>query len=111
MANPTGGLPSAVSVRQQAEEPVMEGSRAASPAGVAAQPGRPRQPLSFAQEHLWFLEQVMPGTPTYTMPLVRRLRGDLRPDLLQQALTGLVARHPALRVRFGSAQGVPYQVQ
>ncbi|MBW8875033.1 MAG: non-ribosomal peptide synthase/polyketide synthase [Acidobacteria bacterium] len=67
-------------------------------------------PLSFAQERLWFLEQLEPGTPFYNIPGAVRLRGGLRPEVLTPALAELVARHGALRTTFGDQDGRPYQV-
>jgi amino acid adenylation domain-containing protein/non-ribosomal peptide synthase protein (TIGR01720 family) len=67
-------------------------------------------PLSFAQERLWFLEQLEPGTPFYNIPGAVRLRGGLRPEVLTPALAELVARHGALRTTFGDHDGRPYQV-
>src|SRR5690242_5853658 len=66
--------------------------------------------LSFAQERLWFLEQLLPGTPLYNMPLAFEVSGRLRLDALRRALDALVARHSSLRTRYGSEDGVPYQV-
>ena len=69
-----------------------------------------RKPLSFAQEQLWFLDQLAPGTTTYNVLMVWRLHGPLRVDLLQRCLTLVVARHEALRVTIRSDEDTPYQV-
>jgi amino acid adenylation domain-containing protein len=70
----------------------------------AAGPPIPRHegppPLSFAQERLWFMEHLAPGTAAYTIPLALRLRGPLDPVALRGALGGVVARHETLRARF-----------
>lgn len=71
-----------------------------------AQPRR----LSFAQEQLWFLDQLTPGKTTYNILLAWRLHGPLRVDLLRRALNLAVARHESLRVTIGSDEGTPYQV-
>jgi len=67
-------------------------------------------PLSFAQQRLWFLDQLSPGDTAYNQPVALRLTGRLEPDALAQALTGLVARHEALRTVFATDQALPVQV-
>src|SRR6266542_2212419 len=57
-------------------------------------------PLSFAQQRLWFLDQLAPGNPFYNMPRAYRIRGALRPDILRRALSAIVSRHEALRTTF-----------
>ncbi|HSR22931.1 MAG TPA: condensation domain-containing protein, partial [Candidatus Eisenbacteria bacterium] len=67
-------------------------------------------PLSFAQQRLWFLEQLHPGRAVYNLPVGWRLRGDLDLAALRAALDGVVARHHTLRARFVSEDGRPRQV-
>ncbi len=67
-------------------------------------------PLSFAQERLWFLDQLAPGLATYNMPLALALRGDLSWPALAGALTGVVRRHEVLRTTFAAVDGRPVQV-
>ncbi|HEV2735650.1 MAG TPA: condensation domain-containing protein, partial [Longimicrobiaceae bacterium] len=67
-------------------------------------------PLSFAQERLWFLEQMRPGEGLYTIPVALRLSGALDVDVLARALTEVVRRHEALRTVFPVADGRPVQV-
>ncbi|WP_232663170.1 non-ribosomal peptide synthetase/MFS transporter [Pseudonocardia sp. TRM90224] len=65
-------------------------------------------PLSFAQERLWFMDQYLPGSPAYTIPVARRLRGPLDPTALEAALAQVAARHEPLRSRFpAAADGTP----
>ncbi|MEU8932005.1 condensation domain-containing protein [Streptomyces sp. NPDC048409] len=54
-------------------------------------------PLSHAQERLWFLDSLDPGDPAYNITFGVRLTGPLDLTALEQALTAVVARHPALR--------------
>jgi amino acid adenylation domain-containing protein/FkbH-like protein len=56
--------------------------------------------LSFAQERLWFLDQLEPNSPLYNVPLVARLTGHLNIPALEQSLAAIVARHDVLRTRF-----------
>ncbi|GCF07286.1 non-ribosomal peptide synthetase [Dictyobacter arantiisoli] len=66
-------------------------------------------PLSFAQQRLWFLEQLEPGLSTYTIPLALRLHGAFNVSALEQTLREIVRRHESLRTRFVSRAGVAYQ--
>jgi len=65
-------------------------------------------PLSYAQQRLWFLS-MMEQRPTYNVPLALRLRGPLRPDVLESALADVVDRHEALRTVFPAVDGQPQQ--
>jgi hypothetical protein len=73
-------------------------------------------PLSFAQERLWFIEQLQPGTATYNMATVARLAGLLDVAALGRSVDALVARHESLRTRFPASRlletrsGGPIQV-
>lgn len=58
------------------------------------------QPLSFAQQRLWFLEQLEPGRASYNISGALRLRGALDLVVLERALHALVCRHEALRTCF-----------
>ncbi|MEU3042501.1 amino acid adenylation domain-containing protein [Streptomyces diastaticus] len=60
---------------------------------------------SYAQQQLWFHEQLNPDSATYNVPTVLRLRGDLDEAALENALHGLVARHETLRTVFLVAEG------
>ena len=66
-------------------------------------------PLSFVQQRLWFLDQLEPGTSTYTIAVRRRLRGPLDETALARALTELVRRHESLRTIFVTTNGEPRQ--
>ncbi|WP_420130057.1 amino acid adenylation domain-containing protein, partial [Longimicrobium sp.] len=67
-------------------------------------------PLSFAQERLWFLDEMRPEDPSYTIAVVLRLEGALNPAALERALGEVVRRHEALRTVFREQGGVPVQV-
>ncbi|MES4906073.1 MULTISPECIES: amino acid adenylation domain-containing protein [unclassified Streptomyces] len=67
-------------------------------------------PLSFGQERLWFLDQLVPGSTAYVMGTGFRLVGDLDPVVLRRALDELVRRHEILRTSFPlDASGRPWQ--
>ena len=66
-------------------------------------------PLSFAQQRLWFLEQMGNLGSTYHIPVRLRLHGALDRDALVRALDRIVARHEALRTTFPAVDGEPVQ--
>ncbi len=66
-------------------------------------------PLSFAQERLWFLDRLAPGSAVYNVPVALRLRGDLSVPALAAALDGVARRQEALRTIFPFAGDGPVQ--
>ncbi len=72
-------------------------------------PRNARLPLSFAQQRLWFLDQLAPGNPAYHIPAALRLSGRLDAGVLEQSLQEIVWRHEALRTTFPAANGEPFQ--
>ena len=67
-------------------------------------------PLSFAQQRLWFLEQLEPGTPFYNIPAALRLTGRLSVAALKQSLDEMIRRHETLRTTFATVDDQPVQV-
>jgi amino acid adenylation domain-containing protein len=66
--------------------------------------------LSFAQERLWFLEQLDLGSPRYNMPCSLRLAGTIDLGAIQASLDEIVRRHESLRTAFTIVDGTPMQV-
>jgi amino acid adenylation domain-containing protein len=67
-------------------------------------------PLSFAQERLWFIDRMEPGSAVYNIPMAWRLGGALDRAALERALGEIVRRHEALRTTFREVDGSPVQV-
>lgn len=96
----------------------MDGSAASSAGGVLKRPdpqalvrrGARLAPMSFAQERLWFFEQLHPYRAAYNMASSFRIRGDLDLDRLALAFAAVVARHEVLRSRFEDKDGYGRQV-
>ncbi len=66
-------------------------------------------PLSFAQQRLWFLEQLEPNGP-YKVPAAFRLRGRLDAEALEQSVNEIIGRHEVLRTTFSEIEGQPVQI-
>ncbi len=67
-------------------------------------------PLSFAQERLWFLQQLEPSSPAYNWARAYRITGLLNVTALAHSLNEIVRRHEILRTTFPTAGGRPGQV-
>ncbi|MES1241996.1 MAG: amino acid adenylation domain-containing protein [Acidobacteriota bacterium] len=72
-------------------------------------PREGRLPLSFAQERLWFLDRLAPGSAAYNLGAALRLEGDLSGPSLSRALTEMARRHESLRTVFRIEKGQPFQ--
>jgi amino acid adenylation domain-containing protein len=72
-------------------------------------PRVPSMPLSFAQERVWFFEQLEPGTPSYIVPALVRIQGILDITRLETSVNAVIERHEILRTTFHSDEGRPYQ--
>ena len=67
-------------------------------------------PLSFAQQRLWFFDQLEPGTSLYNLAVLLRVEGPLAPEVLSRSLGEIVRRHEALRTVFVLDGDAPVQV-
>ncbi|RKG69098.1 amino acid adenylation domain-containing protein, partial [Corallococcus exercitus] len=87
----------------------------ARPTALRAPPLRPVSqagavPLSFAQQRLWFLDQLTPGDASYNIPTALSLKGRVDVESLRRAFEALVSRHESLRTTFREHQGQATQV-
>lgn len=67
--------------------------------------------LSFAQERLWFLEQLSPNVPFNNIPIAFELRGAVDADALERALNKIIRRHPVFQTAFSQQGGQPRAVR
>ena len=101
--------PTVAGVAERIEATRREGApRSAPPLVRADRTGD--LPLSFAQQRLWFLDQMEPDSPLYNTPAAMRLQGPLDRSALEQSLQEIVDRHEALRTKFPAVHGQPRQV-
>ncbi|HBL30033.1 MAG TPA: non-ribosomal peptide synthetase, partial [Acidobacteria bacterium] len=91
------------------EAALRAGGGAAAPPLVPV-PREGPLPLSFAQQRLWFLDQLEPDSPLYNMPVALRLEGPLDAALLTLCLGETVRRHEVLRTSYAAPEGSPVQV-
>ena len=75
---------------------------------VTTRPSDQERQLSYSQQRLWFLDQLLPGQPTYNMAYAYRLRGPLDVEALRQALCDIVRRHEVLRTGIVAVDGVAH---
>lgn len=89
---------------------LIDASRAMSPVEGHAIERIPRGgdlPLSFAQQRLWFMDQLDPQSATFIVPCALRLSGELNAGALERAVNEIIRRHEILRARFISQDGQP----
>jgi len=67
-------------------------------------------PMSFAQQRLWFLDQLERDSAFYNIPAAVRITGPLEVSVLERSLNEIVRRHEALRTTFATVQGEPVQL-
>jgi amino acid adenylation domain-containing protein len=87
-----------------------EGVDSAEPDAITRRQDPTELPLSFAQQRLWFLLQLEPGSPAYNMPAALHLEGSLDVPALARSFGEVVRRHEGLRATFRPVDGEPVQV-
>ncbi|MDZ7963729.1 MAG: amino acid adenylation domain-containing protein [Nostoc sp. DedSLP03] len=73
-------------------------------------PDTEKIPLSFAQERLWFLDQLEPDSAAYNMPAAVRIEGKLQPTSFQRSISEIIRRHEVLRTNFVKQDGEAIQI-
>ena len=101
--------PTVKELGQSVERELRQGAGVGAPA-IERRERDGELPLSFAQQRLWFIDQLQPGSAFYNVPSAVRLKGDLNRRALQQTLTEVVRRHEVLRTRFGMVSGRAVQL-
>jgi len=86
-----------------------KGTQTISPCLRPGSAGPLRQPTSWAQQRMWFIDQMEGANQAYNLQFVARLRGGLDEGALRKALDRLVERHETLRTTFSTVDGVPWQ--
>ena len=92
-----------------AVETLLKDDQAARPP-LQPLPRTTQLPLSFAQQRLWFLDQLQPGSAFYNLYSAVRLEGELDVSALEQSFDEIINRHEALRTVFPNVSGRPVQV-
>ncbi|HEX8707618.1 MAG TPA: condensation domain-containing protein, partial [Pyrinomonadaceae bacterium] len=83
----------------------------AAPQRITRRPaGEAPLPLSYAQQRLWFIDQLQPFSSAYNIPAALRLSGPLSLSALRHALSLTLSRHESLRTSFSLLDGHPVQV-
>src|SRR2546425_25780 len=76
---------------------------------VSCPPANKRE-LSLAQERLWFLDQLMPGSAVFNVPMAARICVRLNLAALRKSIAEVVRRHEVLRTTFAEVDGQPTAV-
>ncbi|HET9229073.1 MAG TPA: condensation domain-containing protein, partial [Thermoanaerobaculia bacterium] len=100
----------ALLVLRMKKKRAVEASASQSSVGVTRRATAGPAPLTSAQQRLWLLDRLEPGSIAYNMPSPVRLRGPLDVAALEQALNEIVRRHESLRTVFTEQDGEPMQV-
>lgn len=69
-----------------------------------------KAPLSYAQQQMWLLDQLNPGSVSYTVPNIMQFPFEIDVDALNRALSEVIRRHETLRTTFAAIDGEPFQV-
>ncbi len=97
--------------RRAVFEQLLRESRAKpAPIDAAARLSTSSAPLSYAQERLWFLEQLLPGTALFNLTSTARFISAVDATIMEGCINEIVRRHESLRTTFAQVDGEPHQV-
>ncbi|MET0395230.1 MAG: non-ribosomal peptide synthase/polyketide synthase, partial [Longimicrobiaceae bacterium] len=102
--------PTVAGLAARVDAAAREGGRVQAPPLLPVPRDGAPLPLSFAQQRLWFIDQLEPGSAAYNVPQGMRLRGPLEVGVLRRALQEIVRRHESLRTTLRRVEGRPVQV-
>ncbi|HEY0173923.1 MAG TPA: amino acid adenylation domain-containing protein [Pyrinomonadaceae bacterium] len=102
--------PTVAELGRVVQEALQRGGGQQGAPPLQREPRPARLPLSYAQERLWFIEQLEGGTPIFNLMGVVNLTGRLDTAALEQSLNRVIERHESLRTKFGAVDGVPVQI-
>jgi amino acid adenylation domain-containing protein/non-ribosomal peptide synthase protein (TIGR01720 family) len=88
---------------------LMKKLRQTTPDRITPRPEQNVWPLSWAQQRLWFLNQLEPHSPLYNISAALRLQGKLSVPALEAALNEIIRRHEILRASFVTERGWPVE--
>ncbi|HYO58031.1 amino acid adenylation domain-containing protein, partial [Archangium sp.] len=103
------GAPTVAGLARSIESALAGGPGLLAPPLVPV-PREGELPASFAQQRLWFLEQLQPGGSTYNVPVAMHLLGRLDVAALERSLREVIRRHEVLRTTFASPEGRVVQI-
>ena len=86
-----------------------EGFRASGTDQIAPREQGGPAPLSFAQQRLWFLQQLEPESYVYNIPVALRIEGPLDVSVLEEGINQVICRHESLRTNFKMVNGKALQ--
>ncbi|CRK57275.1 putative non-ribosomal peptide synthetase [Alloactinosynnema sp. L-07] len=89
---------------------MIDGGDVSDSAAIQPVPRGGGLPLSFAQQRMWFLDQLEPASAEYLIPLALRLRGPLDVPALRSAVDDVARCHEVLRTRYVGGDGDPVQI-
>ena len=105
--------PTVEALSRKIEEAMKAGEKVEAPPLVRIERAADRVgrfPLSFAQQRLWFIDQLNPGSPLYNNPGMDKIEGALNLKAFERVINEIVRRHETLRTRFEVYEGEPAQV-
>ena len=81
-----------------------------SPGAIARRDPGAESQLSFSQERLWFLDQLMPGSAVFNVPTAVRLTRQINTEVLRKCVNEIVQRHEVFRTKFVTVEGQPVAI-